>query len=154
MIDALHLHLHATGDYSDSQLLRVNRQALVLHKYYELLTEAIKSYHQFGTHYLVVSLGALAGKVLGEESVVVTTVRLWHAQYVNSDGIFKPDERGHHGRELLVNEEDIKLKFTKWSLMKAKKDELSVETARDYLNNELLITLEACSCARMRVPAV
>ena len=29
----------------------------------------------------------------------------------------------------------------KWSLSKAKKDELSVEEARDYLNNDLLASL-------------
>lgn len=36
---------HASGDYSDSQLLRVNRQAIVLHKFYELLIDAITRLH-------------------------------------------------------------------------------------------------------------
>ena len=36
-----------------------------------------------------------------------------------------------------MNEEDIQNKFVKWSLKAARKDELSVEAARDFLN-ELL----------------
>lgn len=39
-------------------------------------------------------------------------------------------------------EEDVKSKFTRWSLLKAKSDDLSVEAARDFLNQELLNTLE------------
>lgn len=37
--------------------------------------------------------------------------------------------------------QDIYRKFMKWSLSKAKKDELSVEEARDHLNNDLLASL-------------
>lgn len=132
------------GDYSDAQLLRVNRQALVLHRYYTLLTEAILAYRDAGTLYLVTSLGTEAGKVLGEERVAVSTVRYWHFDYVDSNGMFRPDERGHHTRELLVMEEDINHKFTKWSLMQAKKDDLSVASAREFLNNNLLSSLPAC----------
>lgn len=135
--------LHTIGDYSDAQLLRVHRQALVLHKYYELLAHAIITHRESGAHYVVLSLGFQAGKVLGDEAVAVSTVRYWHAEYVRREGVFRPDERGHHTRELLVMEEDIKNKFTKWSLRKAKTDDLSVEAAREYLNTELLITLEA-----------
>lgn len=35
-------------------------------------------------------------------------------------------------------EEDVKRKFVRWSLSKAKHDELSVEAAQEYLNTELL----------------
>lgn len=136
------------GDYSDAQLLRVNRQALVVRRFYELLTESIIAYAENGTHYLVTNLASRAGRVLGGESVVGSTVRLWHAQYVGAGGIFQPDERGHHTRELLIMEEDVKHKFTKWSLRQAKSDELSVESARDFLNNELLSSLEACVCCK------
>lgn len=40
-------------------------------------------------------------------------------------------------------EEDVKSKFVKWSLKKAKADELDVQAAKDFLNTELLNTLEA-----------
>lgn len=136
--------VHALGDYSDAQLLRVHRQALVLHRYYELLSQAISAYMEHGQLYLVVSLGCQAGLVLGEERVAVSTVRLWHSQYVECGGLFRPDERGHHTRDLLVMEEDIKAKFVKWSLSKAKNDDLNVDAARDFLNDELLGNLEAC----------
>lgn len=136
-----HTHVDA-GDFSQKQLLRVNRQALVLHKYYELLAQAITAYRENGSHYLVCTLASQAGKVLGEEVVVASTVRYWHAEYVSRGGTFRPDERGHHTRELLIMEEDIKNKFIQWSLRKAKHDDLSVEAARDYLNSELLVTLE------------
>lgn len=135
------------GDFSDAQLLRAHRQALALHKYYELLSQAIQAWRDHGTHYLVVSLAHQAGKVLGEESVACSTVRYWHAEYVDRRGTFRPDERGHHTRDLLVMEEDVKSKFVKWSLRKAKDDDLSVESAREFLNTELLIGLEARCCA-------
>lgn len=136
------LLLSLAGDYSNSQLLRINRQALVLHKYYELLIDAIEAYHGQGAHYLVAALANRAGKTLGEETVAESTVRYWHADYVSRDGTFKPDERGHYSRELLILEEDIKQKFVKWSLRAAKTEDLSVAAARDYLNNELLASLE------------
>lgn len=136
-------HRNFAGDYSESQLNRVHRQALVLHRYYDLLADAITAHQNDGVRYMVVALGAEAARVLGEDRVAVSTVRYWHADYVNgTEGIFRPDERGHYTRELLVMEEDILRKFTKWSLTKAKKDELSVEAAQGYLNNELLNTLE------------
>lgn len=120
----------------------MNRQALVLHRYYELLEDAIHQYQTVGTPYLVTSIGAKAGKVLGDEAVAVSTVRYWHATYVDGDGVLKPDERGHHTRELLIMEEDIQRKFVKWSLAQAKAEDLSVELAREYLNNQLLNSLE------------
>lgn len=123
----------------------MHRQALVLRRYYELLTEAIQAYRSRGIYYLVTSLGSKAGLVLGEEKIAVSTVRYWHFEYLERGGTFRPDERGHHSRDLLVMEEDIKTKFIKWSLSKAKSDELSVEIARDFLNNDLLNTLEAAS---------
>lgn len=121
----------------------MHRQALVLHRYYELLADAILAHQQTGAPYLVLDLGAQAGRVLGEERVAVSTVRYWHSDYVTGNGLFRPDERGHFTRELLIMEEDIYRKFTKWSLTQAKKDDLSVEAAQDFLNNELLNTLEA-----------
>lgn len=143
--------MKCVGDYSHAQLLRVNRQAIVLRKYYELLMQAIRSYRENGTHYLVTALGTQAGKILGDEVVAVSTVRYWHSQYVTNDGKFRPDERGHHTRELLILEEDVKQKFTKWSLLQAKSDDLCVEAARNFLNQELLVTLAAsmppmCTC--------
>lgn len=131
------------GDYSDAQLLRVNRQALVLHRYYMLLSEAINAHQEHGKLYSVTELGGAAGKILGEESVAVSTVRYWHFNYVDGEGKFKPDERGHHTRELLIVEEDVKRRFVQWSLKQAKNDDLSVESAMNFLNNELLNTLEA-----------
>lgn len=92
--------------------------------------------------FLVYNLAALAGKSLGDEFVGGSTVRLWHAQYVEKNGHFQPDERGHYTRELLILEEDIHQKFVKWSLARAKTDELSVESAQDFLNNQLLSALE------------
>ena len=53
------------------------------------------------------------------------------------------DGRGHYERELLINEEDLHRKFTKWSLRTAKSDTLSVEAARDWLNKHILGTLPA-----------
>lgn len=132
------------GDYSDAQLLRVHRQALVLHRFYGMLTDAIVAHRDEGIVYIVAALAYEAGQVLGEEAVAVSTVKYWHLDYVDKGGKFTPDERGHHSRELLVNEEDVKRKFVKWSLLKAKSDELDVESARDFLNNELLNTLQAC----------
>lgn len=120
----------------------MNRQALVLRRYYELLADAIIAHQDYGVPYLVTQLGTVAGKILGEEVVAVSTVRYWHAQYVADMGLFRPDERGHHNRDLLVMEEDINRKFIKWSLGKAKLDDLSIEAAREFLNNGLLNTLE------------
>lgn len=65
-------------------------------------------------------------------------MREWHAEYVLGDGLLRADGRGHYTRELLILEEDLNMKFVRWSLGKAKKDELSVEAAREYLNSELL----------------
>lgn len=134
-----------SGDYSQAQLLRVHRQALVLHRFYELLSDAIVDYRESGKHYLVLSLAAQAARVLGDERVSVTTVRLWHAQYHVGEGWFRADERGHYTRDLLVMEEDVKHKFTKWSLKMAKRDDLSVEAAQQFLNTVLLPSLEACT---------
>lgn len=118
---------------------------MVLRRYYELLLEAIRNHQDGGQHFYVVAVATRAGKTLGEESVASSTVRSWHADYVKNEGRFSPDERGHYTRELLIMEEDIKGKFVKWSLLKAKKDELSVEAARDYLNEELLVELDVCA---------
>lgn len=126
--------------------MRVNRQAIALHRYYELLEEAIVAYKERGEPYLVLAVGLRAVEVLGDEKVAVSTLRYWNKDYVEGNGIFKPDERGHHSRDVLVMEEDVKSKFVKWSLSKAKKDELSVDAARDFLNEELLCSLEACGC--------
>lgn len=134
--------LASTGDYSDAQLLRVNRQALALNHYYEYLAAAITTYQECGIPFLVYNIAALAGKSLGDEFVGGSTVRLWHAQYVEGNCVFKPDERGHHTRELLILEEDINQKFIRWSLAQAKSDDRSVESAHDFLNNQLLNTLE------------
>lgn len=133
-----------SGDYSDAQLLRVHRQAMVLRRYYELLLEAIRNHQDGGHHFYVVAVATRAGKTLGEESVASSTVRSWHVDYVKNEGRFSPDERGHYTRELLIMEEDIKCKFVKWSLLKAKKDELSLEAARDFLNEQLLVELDVC----------
>lgn len=130
------------GDYSEAQLLRVHRQAIALNKFYELLAQAIVSFNTDEKYYRVHDLADCAGKALGEESVSGSTVRIWHAQYVQG-GKLRPDERGHYTRELLVAEEDVKQKFVQWSLRAAKADELSIELARDFLNNELLNALEA-----------
>lgn len=139
------------GDYSDAQLRRVNRQALALHKYYGLLAQAIIAYTETGCNYLVVPLAAQAGQVLGDEAVAVSTVRYWHIDYASGEeGIFKADERGHYTRELLILEEDLQQKFVKWSLKMAKKSDLSVAAARDYLNDELLNNLEAQSIIKLR----
>lgn len=81
---------------------------------------------------------------MGDDAVAESTVRYWHADYVHNNGVFRPDERGHYTRELLINEEDVKRKFVKWSLRAAKSSELNVESARDYLNKELLSSLEVC----------
>lgn len=135
---------HGTGDYSDAQLLRVHRQAIVLRRYYQLLADAISGFQNGGRHYLVVQLASEAGRSLGDDYVASSTVRYWHAEYLAGEGNLRPDERGHHTRELLILEEDMQTKFVQWSLKMAKKDELSVDAARDYLNNELLNTLEAC----------
>lgn len=141
--------LCGVGDYSSSQMLRVNRQAMVLHKYYELLTDAIDAHREHGCHYMVTTLATRAGKVLGEDTVACSTVRIWHADYVEGSGVLKADERGHYGRELLITEEDIQHKFVKWSLRTAKDSCLSVASARDFLNTDLLRSLEACA----QVPA-
>lgn len=142
-----------SGDYSDSQLMRVNRQALTLHRYYELLENALTTYQSTGQHFLVLPLVAQAARVLGEDRVAPSTVRLWHADYVEGDGVLRADERGHYSRDLLVMEEDVKSKFVKWSLSKAKHDDLSVEAAQEYLNNELLSSLEAKSTRPHPPPA-
>lgn len=113
-----------------------------MNRYYDLLAEAIKNYHACGTPYLVCMLAALAGECLGDEAVGGSTVRLWHGQYVEGEGCLRPDERGHYTRELLIMEEDMNQKFVRWSLAKAKSDELSVESAQDFLNNHLLNVLE------------
>lgn len=39
-------------------------------------------------------------------------------------------------------EEDIKQRFVKWSLTQAKSDDLCIESARAFLNDEVLATLE------------
>lgn len=123
-------------------MLRVHRQALALNRYYDLLADAITRYQECGAPYLVYVLAALAGKCLGDEAVGGSTVRLWHTQYVEGNGCLRPDERGHYTRELLILEEDINQKFTTWSLAKAKSDDLCVESAQDFLNNQVLNVLE------------
>lgn len=110
---------------------------------------AIQDYSESRTHYFVTKIGGEAGQVLGDERVAVSTVRMWHAEYVKNGGVFRPDERGHYSRDILVMEEDIKQKFVKWSLLRAKADELSVQSARDFLNDELLITLDVCLLSLM-----
>lgn len=73
-----------SGDYSEAQLLRVNRQAIALRRFYELLSNAVNRYRESGELYLVVSLASEAGKALADETVGGSTVRLWHAEYMLS----------------------------------------------------------------------
>lgn len=79
--------------------MRVNRQALTLHRYYELLADAITTHQWNGQHYLVLPIVAQAARVLGEDRVAPSTVRLWHADYVEGEGVFRADERGHYSRD-------------------------------------------------------
>ena len=128
------------GDYSDAQLERVHRQCMVLREYYALLDEAIVG----ADFYCVYDVASRAGMVLGRKHAVHhSTVRRWSAEFIAGQGQLKPDERGHYTRELLVMEEDVNNAFVKWSLGKAKKDDLSCEEARDYLNGTLLAALPA-----------
>jgi len=60
---------------------------------------------------------------------------------MEGNGKVKADERGYYERELLINEEDLKRKFIKWSLRAARSDELAVEAARDYINEEIMAKL-------------
>ena len=41
-------------------------------------------------------------------------VRCWEREYAKNGGTFAPDQRGKWARELLIHEEDLKLKFHKW----------------------------------------
>jgi len=130
------------GDYSDAALDRVQRQGLVLRDYYARLVDAIKQFLEHGQHYTVYDVAAAAGCVLGDEHAIDhRSVREYSADYIKGGGVLQPDGRGHYTRELLINEEDVHRKFVKWSLASAKKDALSVEAARDYLNDVLLPTL-------------
>ena len=130
------------GDYSERQLDRVTQQALILRRYYELHESALQSGESFEAYDLAAEAGS---SLVPAVSYDLCTVRRWHAQYVESGGTLLADGRGYYERELLINEEDINRKFIKWSLKQARKDELSVEAARDYLNNELLPTLPAAT---------
>ena len=72
------------------------------------------------------------------------TVRAWHRQYIgNIDdidedayGAFNPDDRGHTQRNWIMNENDMKEKFTQW--MKNNLKTLSMLCATQYVNNVLL----------------
>ena len=79
------------------------------------------------------------------------TVRDWYHQYLELKGSLKPDGRGTYERELLVAEEDVNRKLTKWCLRGAKKDDLSIDSARDYLNNELLPSLPAATLIEYKI---
>ena len=52
---------------------------------------------------------------------------------------FAADQRGKWQRELLILEEDLLHKFRKWMIKQTKAEDLSVEAARTYLNDELLV---------------
>ena len=130
------------GDYSERQLDRVTQQALILRRYYELHESALQSRESFETYDLAAQAGSSLAPAVSYDG---HSVRRWHAQYVESGGTLLADGRGYYERELLINEEDINRKFIKWSLKAARKDELSVEAARDYLNKELLPTLPAAT---------
>ena len=94
------------GDYSEAQLDRVHRQALVLRRYYELLAESLEFHERGGEHFAVYDLAAAAGQTLGDEHWVWhSAVRRWSAEYIEGAGVVQPDGRGHYTRELLVLEE-------------------------------------------------
>ena len=68
------------GDYSAAQLDRVHRQALVLHRYYELLFQAVSG----GEYYKVYDLAEQAGMVLGStHGVWHSAVRRWSGEYTH-----------------------------------------------------------------------
>ena len=130
------------GDYSERQLDRITQQALILRRYYELHESALQSGESFEAYDLAAEAGSSLAPAVSYDH---HSVRRWHAQYISSGGTLLADGRGYYERELLINEEDINRKFIKWSLKQARKDELSVEAARDYLNKELLPTLPAAT---------
>ena len=73
-----------------------------------------------------------------------STLRTWRHEFMTSAEDseargFAPDRRGKWERELLIHEEDLKLKFRKWMVKQAKGESLSKEAACKYLNEELLV---------------
>merc|ERR1712226_645074 len=48
--------------------------------------------------------------------------------------MLKPDERGRYTREIIIMEEDLKLELVRWCMSAAKSDDLSMASARDYIN--------------------
>ena len=93
---------------------------------------------------LRVLLRAVGGRELGVGfDFDHRTVRKWSGEYIGNGGTVNVDGRCHYECELLINEEDLNRKFTKWSLRAAKSDTLSVEAARDWLNEHILGTLPA-----------
>lgn len=105
------------GDYTDTQLDRAQQQVLVLVAYYDKLLKA----NELGVAYSVYECAEAAAGVLGDGfNVTHRTVRAWSAQYIKTGGKTQPDGRGYYERELLINEEDLKRRFVKWSLRSAK----------------------------------
>ena len=128
------------GDYSDAQLDCVNQQALILKENYKLLCDAAG----VGGWYSVYCCAAEAGASIGVGfDFDHRTVRKCSGDYIGNGGTVNADGRGHYERELLINEEDLHRKFTKWSVRTAKSDTLSVEAARDWLNEHILGSLPA-----------
>lgn len=66
------------------------------------------------------------------------TLRGWLASFLDNDLKFPLNGRGKWARELLILEEDMLLKFKRWLIGRVKKEDLSVDTAHAFINEQLL----------------
>ena len=85
---------------------------------------------------VVVAAAQAAGKYFGYNE---HTVRIWRTDFeIDGECRFGRDSRGTWPRELLIHEENLKKKFNKWMRKAAKEETLSVDSALQYLNTDLL----------------
>lgn len=141
--------------FREHNLIVLNaRPLLCVTTIYTLLAAAIRRHQETGQLYETVQLAKEAAGGLGYESINERVVRLWHAEYLAGNGTLKADGRGYYTREILILEEDLKNKFTRWCLRSAKKDDLSIDAVLDYLNDDLLPSLPASTLVeyKMKLP--
>ena len=104
------------------------------------------------------SLHDLADRVASRWRKLFTgrTLRAWLSSFLDNDLKFPLHGRGKWARELLILEEDMLLKFKRWLIGRVKKDDLSVDLAHAFINEQLLKPLTETEAGReergLRVP--
>ena len=127
---------------SAKQTQRLVQQAMGLrHLYFRLKQQqfARRDLKVWGTEYAQqreVDVADEVCTVVGLKSG--STILNWHWSYIKHDAHFPPDGRGAHGRNYLLSNEDLQLRFKLHMQQMAGDETLTVDAATEWVNEVLL----------------